>query len=519
MAGADRRVLLLGLDSADAELIETWADEGHLPTFARLRAEGAWSRLATTAEVMHVSAWPSLYTGVTPGRHGLYHAYQVRAGSQRIQRTLPQWMAAPPFWKYLDDAGRRCIVLDAFMDAPLPGFGGIQVLEYGTWTWFGEPGSTPHRLRQEIVKRFGRYPAPEHTEQVRIPDQLWFRDTLVAATAVKAKVTRWLLAEHPWDMAFVTFGEPHGAGHYLWHSSDPDYPLQPPGGRRPGTRYLRDVYAAVDQAMAEILAEIDDRTMVLVCSGDGMGPNYSGAHLVPELLSRLGLYTSANVAKGEGDGAAAPRKSLAQTMRGMIPLSVRQSITRCLPRAMRSELSMKWMNSGTDWSRTQAFCIPNSNEAYIRLNLNGREPEGMVAAGAAYDEVLAGLRHELGGLINPTNGRCCAHAVHLMDETYAGPERQHLPDLSVTWDNDAAVLDQIKAPTAGLIHGVPGHAVPAHYTGNHRATAFVLAAGNGVRQGTPIADGHIIDIAPTILGLLGVDLPAALEGRAWNEIA
>jgi len=513
-----RRVLLLGLDSADAELIERWADAGHLPTFARLRREGLWSRLGTTAEVMHVSAWPSIYTGVTPGHHGLYHAYQVRAGDQRIHRTLPSWMAKPPFWKYLDDAGRRCIVLDAFMDAPLPGFGGLQILEYGTWTWFGAPGSTPKRMLKEIISRFGKYPAPEHTEQVTIPDQIWFRDKLVEAAAVKSKVTRWLLKEHAWDMAFVTFGEPHGAGHYLWHASDPDYPLAPPEGRGPNTHYLRDVYAAVDKAIGEILDEVDDGTTVLVCSGDGMGPNYSGAHLVPELLNRLGLFHSASVGKRDEETEAAPKKGLAQSLRGMIPLSVRQSISRCLPRRVRHELSMKWMNSGTDWSRSRAFCIPNSNEAYIRVNLAGREPEGIVAAEGGYDELLGSLRQEFSGLVNPANGCACAHAVHLMDETFTGSERPHLPDLALTWDPDAAVLDRLQGPEAGLVEGVPGYAVPAHYTGNHRANAFLAAVGPGVTPGATIEDGHILDLAPTILTMLGATVPDHFEGQHRREV-
>ena len=42
-AGSRRRVLLVGLDSADAELIEQWADAGFLPNFARLRREGVAS--------------------------------------------------------------------------------------------------------------------------------------------------------------------------------------------------------------------------------------------------------------------------------------------------------------------------------------------------------------------------------------------------------------------------------------------------------------------------------------------
>ena len=65
--------------------------------------------------------------GTTPGHHGLYHAYQIRAGEQVIHRTDPTTCGRPPFWKFLDDAGRRCVVFDAFMDYPLPGFRGVQV--------------------------------------------------------------------------------------------------------------------------------------------------------------------------------------------------------------------------------------------------------------------------------------------------------------------------------------------------------------------------------------------------------
>jgi predicted AlkP superfamily phosphohydrolase/phosphomutase len=512
-AARRRRVLLLGLDSADAELIERWSDEGHLPTFARLRGEGVWRRLGTTAEIMHVSAWPSIYTGTTPGRHGLYHAYQVRAGDQRVQRTLPEWCARPPFWKLLDDAGRRCIVFDAFMDLRLPKFKGIQILEYGTWTWFSEPASSPRGLNAEIVKRFGPYPAPEHTRQVTIPDQLWFRDRLLEAARVKSKAARWLLAEHPWDMAFVTFGEPHGGGHYLWHSEDTDYPLRPPGKGLGPAHPLRDVYAAVDEAIGEIVDTLDDRTTLLITSGDGMGPNYSGSHLMAELLHKLDLFFAPLLGRS-GDGDGAPKRGLTSALRGIVPLSVRQSITRCLPRSVRYQLSTKWMNADIDWARTRAFCIPNSNEGYFRINLEGREPRGTVAPGEAYRQLVRSLRTELDGLVNPMTGRRCAHGVHVIDETFEGPERQHLPDVVISWDFDAEVLDQVRGPSSGLISGRRGYETPAYYTGNHRPNAFVLGYGCDVTTSDRAGGGHIVDIAPTILGMLGVDPPAHLDGRA-----
>lgn len=222
-----KRVLVIGLDSADAELIEQWCDDGSLPTLAGLRRDGVWGRLGTTAEVMHVSAWPSIYTGARPGHHGMYHAYQIRAGEQTVHRTRPDECALPPFWKLLDDAGTRCLVMDAFMNHPLDGFAGVQILEYGTWTWFSDPAATPKPVWREIIRRFGPYPAPEHTKVLDVPEPSRFRDQLVAGARVKGDVARWLLREQQWDMAFITFGEPHGAGHYLWHVGDPSYPSYP----------------------------------------------------------------------------------------------------------------------------------------------------------------------------------------------------------------------------------------------------------------------------------------------------
>ncbi len=503
-----RRLLVIGLDSADAALIEAWMAEGHLPVFARLAAAGLWSRLGTTAGVMHVSAWPSLYTGCHPGRHGLYHAFQVRAGDRRIHRTDPRWRAVEPFWATLDRAGRRVIVMDAFMDAPVEGFRGIQILEYGTWTWFWHPDSRPAGMHREIVRRFGRYPAPEHTDQVTIPDQIRFRDTLVRAAGVKGRAAAWLLSEHPWDVAFVMFGEPHGGGHYLWHGGDPDYPLRPAERLPEGFLPLRDVYAAVDRAVGTVLDAVGEVDL-LVVSGDGMGPNHSASHLMPELLHRLDLLHAAGLGGKKED---APPPGLAARLRQMIPLAVRQSISRCLPRETRRRLAMKWMNSGIDWSKTRMFCIPNSNEGYFRINLAGREPDGLVAAEefrALVEEVAA----ELGALVNPANGRCIAHGVHRIDEVFPGSERPHLPDLVVSFDFDARATDRIRGPRTGEIAGPAPWEVPAHYTGNHRPNAFLLAAGPDIRRAPLPAGAHILDLAPTILARAGIEPPAHMDGR------
>lgn len=509
-----RRVLLIGLDSADAELIERWSDDGTLPALAAMRRAGSWSRIGTTAEVMHVSAWPTLYTGTTPGHHGMYHAFQVRAGHYGVQRTEPQWCAQPPFWQALDAAGRRCVVFDAFMDYPLRNYNGAQILEYGTWTWFGEPGSTPRGLLGDLKHRFGAYPAPEHANLVQVPaDPLGFRDQLVAGAATKARITRALMQEQDWDFLFVTFGETHGAGHYLWHFGDREYPLQALDETLRGRQLVRDVYAGVDAAIAEILAGVDDNTTVIVTSADGMGPNYSGCHLMPELLHRMDLFHGGGVA-GEKSGAK-PRTGLLQSLRQAVPLGFRQSVTRCLPKHLRYKLGMKWVNSSIDWAKSRVYCIPNSNEGYFRVNLRGREPTGCVAPGSEYDDILGRLQAELAALRAPDTGLHAAERTTLIDGTYSGAKRADLPDAVISWNLAARVVDSIDTQGHGRIDGQAGFATSPFYTGNHRATAFALTRAPDWTRSATADSPHVLDIAPTVLSLLGVDPPKRYEGRSW----
>ena len=339
-----------------------------------------------------------------------------------------------------------------------------------------------------------------------------FRDKLVAGAAKKSAVTRWLMRRQPWDMLFVTFAEPHGAGHYLWHAEDSLYPTYPNGGVPGMPMPIRDVYVAVDHAIGEILDAADDRTTVMVTSGDGMGPNYSATHHLPTMLNRLGLHASQEL------GGPPARKSLLKQVRGMIPMPVRQAITRCLSRDMQHRLSTGWVNAGMDWGQTKVFPIPNSNEAYLRVNLQGREPQGIVAPGAESEALLASLGDEMRQLTNPTNGQLAAEQVILVDAACPGPERRHLPDLVVSWRNEARVQHDLAGPSCGHVHGPAGHEIAPFYSGNHRAVAFLAARGPTVRAGSSVADGHIVDIPASILAMLGVDAPAWLEGVALQQL-
>jgi predicted AlkP superfamily phosphohydrolase/phosphomutase len=522
-AKARRRVLFIGLDAADTELIEKWCEEGFLPNISRMRSQGAWARMRTTAEVVHVSAWPSIFTGTTADKHGLYHAYVMNPGQQSPVRPRPDSSPFPFLWRLLSDQGKRCVIMDAFMTCPLQNFNGAQIVEWGTWSWFSEPAILPPTLKRELEKEFGPYPAEDHSKVGMVPPECkGFHLRLLAAVAKKSRVVKWLLEREEWDLFLVVFGECHPAGHYFWHFQDPAYIAHPQNGDVPLRNGLRDVYVALDRAVGEILEVVDSQTTVFLVSGDGMGPNYSGSHILTPLLGQMGMF---NHAQAAGDcltaaRASKPKRDLLSTLRGMLPKRLRLAVSRAiLPRSINEKLSLHWKTAGIAWNRTRAFLIENANEGYVRINLKGREPEGIVEPGDEYRTLCEDIYQTAKSLVNPANGRRAAQAVYKTDDIFQGPCRSHMPDIIITWNEAAEVTTQLLAEKYGLVTTPkPGYALPPYYTGNHRPNAFMVTVGPEIPQGAVLEDVHVLDIAPTLLTCLGIQPPGHMDGKLVAEL-
>lgn len=519
------RLLFIGLDAGDARLIEQWSDEGWLPNIARMRAEGTlWAPMQTPADVFHVSAWPSIFTGAPADVHGLYHAYVARPGHQGVLRPRPDESPVPFLWKLLSDRKRRSIVMDAFLTCPLRDFNGVQIVDWGSWSWFWDQTILPASVGKDIRKRFGEYPFEDHSKVGITPvtDFAGFRSRLLAAVRKKTQVVKWLLETQEWDFFLVVFGEAHAAGHYLWHFHDSDYfvhredPVLRPA--------LRDVYTALDAMVGALLQSVDSRTTVMLVSGDGMGPNYSGSHLLEEVLVRAGALTTAGATE-EADSAVAedagrPRRDVASAVRNMIPQRLRMAVSEALlSRQMRERLSLRWKTAGIRWHETRAFVIENANEGYVRINLEGREPLGIVRPGAEYERVLDELQRTAATMINPTTNRRAAHAVVKTDDICRGPRRPDLPDLVILWDVDAKVTTELLTETHGLIRKPAASCgVPPFYTGNHAPHAFALAVGPDVPHGAVHSGRSVLDLAPTVLAEFGIEVPGYMPGAVLKEL-
>jgi predicted AlkP superfamily phosphohydrolase/phosphomutase len=496
----------------DAALIERWGRQGFLPTLHAIMSEGVWGNLETTAQALHTSSWPTLFTGTLPGKHGVYYPYQPCPAEQLARHIGPEQYGEYPFWKILDEAGKRCIVVDAPETFPVKGFQGVQIFEWGTWAWYWKRMATPVEVERELTAKFGVYPLKLEAKRLGLgipkPDDL--RKQLIASAFHKAKITNWLMENRPWDLFLVVFAELHPAGHYFWPTNAPARCRDMTAPDDSSMSDLRDLYIAVDTAIGKILRQCGEEVTVFITSGDGVGANHCAWHLLPQTLMRLGFTPTPNNHSNSGNGRSI--KPLLSRLRDSVSPGLRSAISSRLPWQLRDRLVSQISTASIDWSRTRAFTLPTDLEGCIRVNLRGREPQGVVEPGTQYEEVCSELTEALEKLVNPATGRAAVRRVWRIDHLFPGKRRDHLPDLTVVW-NDEAEIRELYSDRTGL---VSEPAVDPR-TGTHRPLGFLAARGPRAGRGK-IHQGHIVDIAPTILSHFGIPQPAQMDGQVLGAL-
>jgi predicted AlkP superfamily phosphohydrolase/phosphomutase len=67
-----QKLVIIGFDGMDPDLVRQWMDAGKLPTFKKLADQGGLYPLATTHSPESPTAWASFATGVNAGKHNIY---------------------------------------------------------------------------------------------------------------------------------------------------------------------------------------------------------------------------------------------------------------------------------------------------------------------------------------------------------------------------------------------------------------------------------------------------------------
>jgi predicted AlkP superfamily phosphohydrolase/phosphomutase len=493
------RVLFIGIDAADKDLILQWSRAGCLPNLNRLLQTAAWGVTHSPVGLYVGAVWPSFYTGVSPARHARYCYQQLVPGSYSIKRFAAREVKKAPFWDALDRAGKRVAVIDVPKASPSRLANGMHIVDWGSH----DPDPVgfcvwPESLAPVIEKRFGT-DSMHCCNAFRTSGEAFrdFRDELLARIRKKTELSLHYLEQGDWDCFLTVYSESHCAGHQCWHLHDEQHTKYDRRLVEVAGNPIKEVYQAIDAGIGELLARVGEQTHVVVFASHGMGPHYDATFLLDDMLRRLDDGPSRREGAALAPLAAALWKRLPQKLR---------NAAKPLRNRARAGLGV---DEAAALARRRCFKIPN-NDAYgaIRINLAGREPRGRVAPGKEYDDYCERLSRDLMEFVNVTTGESLVKAVLRSADLYAGENLHYLPDLLVEW-NRSTPVSEVYSPKTGRITG----SYRKCRTGDHTAEGLFFMQGPAVAAGQVQAPVSVMDLAPTIASLAGVEL-ADVDGSS-----
>jgi predicted AlkP superfamily phosphohydrolase/phosphomutase len=318
----------------------------------------------------------------------------------------------------------------------------------------------PATIQSEIAQLVGEYPVD--VRGFRTDNKEWLRDQIWSMTRKHFEVIRYLLTAHDWGyFHFVEIGLDR-VHHGFWKYHDPQHRQYVPGN--PFSSVITDYYVVLDEEIGRLLELVPDDTIVLVVSDHG-AQRLDGGFCVNEWLRREGL------------------------------LRLKELPPKPTP----------FSNSLVDWSRTRVWS-EGGYYARVFFNIEGREPNGVVPE-SQYEALITEMTERLQQLPDDT-GKPMGTLVFRPNEIYR-TARGVPPDLlahfgGLYWRSIGGV-------------GYDSLHVQENDTGpddcNHAQFGAFILSGPGMSLQGEVEGAHLLDVAPTLLDLAGLPIPADMQGR------
>ncbi len=488
------RVVVIGLDGASLELLGQWIAEGLMPNLARLIERGVSGGLESVVPPLTPPAWMTALTGVPPGKHGVLNFARPRFGKPTLDFFNALDRRVPALWDYLGATGKRSLVLH--LPAMHPPFemdgamvSGIPVTDIRSdCTW-------PPSLKSDLVANVPGYKLYPNTRKLKGDRDAYFEDA-VATLNAQVEEALYLMRRDPWDLLFTLWQPGDSLMHFFWKDMD---------GRGVDSRkhFIRDYYVAADAGIGRVVEAAGPDAHVIIMSDHG----HTGVHGAVYLNKWL-----------SNNGYLSFKTSMRDVLEFLAIKIQRKFRKRIIRRKAYNEDEdqmqqvaarlLEKLEKGIEWPKTKAHAEP---PGYVWICTKDRYPQGTVEPGDEYLRVREEIREGFAELLDPDSGEPVFERIVTKEEAFDGPAAADAPDLVVMCKSGFITEYGLRK------NFVVGPSQGARFNGYHVMRGMVVAAGPELRTGETIEGARILDVAPTILHLLGLPVPPAMEGAVLAD--
>lgn len=513
----NNKVVIIGLDGATFDLITPWVKEGRLPVLARLMQEGASGNLKSTIPFNSAVAWSSFITGKNPGKHGIFDFRYRSQNSYDMKFINSLHRNGKSLWKLLSEAGKKVVVFNVPVTYPTEEVNGCLISGL-TAPEVNENIFYPRDLFKEVVSKAGMFTIrPFARDHIRLNRFDRVFKEMVSVVEQHFKVVNYLFENKEWDFFCAVFGTTDHVQHFFWHLMDQNHPFHNPSLGALYGECVFKIYKRLDEMVGAFAERLDKNTTVIIMSDHGAGANGDKAFYLNNWLAYEGLlaYKDVSITCNKKSGLLKKGILLAKKY---VPRKYKNKL-RNIP-WLTSKVETVYWDPRIDWSRTKAFSYDTFG--LIWVNLKSRELEGIVEDGKEYEEVRNKIIERALNYTDPASGERVFSKAFKKEDIYCGEEIDFAPDIILVqkdrqymYPYRSSHLSNNKSPIESFtMEKTKNNPVQ---TASHLINGIIAMKGLPVRPGISILDASIIDIAPTVLYLMGIPVPADMDGKVLED--
>jgi len=445
-----------------------------------------------------IAGFASLITGTNIGKHGIYNFGTLDTETGNYYMSNAKLRATKTIWEIMSEQDKRIITLNLRGMYPPEKINGILIS--GPFVPLDHlPYTHPAHLTEELVRY--KYTAPFTIRP---------RDSGIMFKKMDEVVylTEYLLDNCAWDCFIVGILEPDDFHARFGNDQS----------------LMRRLYLKIDKIIGRLLRYVDDKTSLIITCDHGISSYTKSVHLERWLWKEGHLVLKSHKdiirevqRKWSHDGFSSKFKWLlykySVVLKKLIhPFLFQKHYNRWLQYKER-ELNIEPI----DWNLTKVYRSrvdgSSSNSGGVRINRKCRLVN--LKSVHNYERLRTELIERLVCLQDPKTSKNMVNKVYLREELYHGPCLERIPDLIVVFDEDYKVeryLPHVESITCKNL--ISKYTIRQH---THSQKGVFLAYGRGIKPQAATALKNV-DVAPTILYLLGLPITRYMDGRVLEEV-
>jgi len=279
------RILLVGLDGADWNIVDPLRQAGKMPHLDRLVRQGVRARLRTIAPMLSPVLWTSMATGVVPQRHGILD-FVTGTGDEQVPVSARQ-RRVKAFWNILSERGLSVGVAGWWATWPAEHVNGFIISDRVAYQLLGVrpveernrdgkvfPASEDERVIAATVApeaigpadlqpflRLPPDPAVLPEKESRLIDDL---RTVIASGRTYTAATLALAGRRPPDLTAVYLEGTDTVAHLFMPYAPPPLQGVDAGAQRRFGRAVDAYYEEADRLLGRLIDGLDPATVVVL---------------------------------------------------------------------------------------------------------------------------------------------------------------------------------------------------------------------------------------------------------------